>query len=63
MVSTSIIPKTHLVCSFLFAETFKYLYLLFSPPEMISLDKFVFTTEAHPLLRRPWTDTFIDYKA
>ncbi|PHZ12000.1 seven-hairpin glycosidase [Rhizopus microsporus ATCC 52813] len=49
--------------SFLFAETFKYLYLLFSPPEMISLDKFVFTTEAHPLLRRPWTDTFIEYKA
>ncbi|KAG1223028.1 hypothetical protein G6F35_004919 [Rhizopus arrhizus] len=48
--------------SFLFAETLKYLYLLFSPPDLISLDKFVFTTEAHPFLRRPWTDTFIDYK-
>ncbi|KAG2232457.1 hypothetical protein INT48_005174, partial [Thamnidium elegans] len=39
--------------TFLFAETFKYLYLLFSPPDLISLDKFVFNTEAHPLLRRP----------
>lgn len=41
--------------SFLFAETFKYLYLLFSPPGVISLDKFVLNTEAHPLSRRPWT--------
>ncbi|KAI9468919.1 MAG: glycoside hydrolase [Benjaminiella poitrasii] len=40
--------------SFLLAETFKYLYLLFSPPDLISLDKFVFNTEAHPFLRRPW---------
>ncbi|GAN06720.1 glycoside hydrolase family 47 protein [Mucor ambiguus] len=40
--------------SFLFAETFKYLYLLFSPPEIISLDKFVFNTEAHPFIRRQW---------
>ncbi|KAG0741213.1 hypothetical protein G6F62_009250 [Rhizopus arrhizus] len=40
--------------SFLFAETFKYLYLLFSPPDVVSLDKFVFNTEAHPFLRRHW---------
>ncbi|KAI8879887.1 glycoside hydrolase family 47 protein [Backusella circina FSU 941] len=40
--------------TFIFAETFKYLYLLFSPPEIISLDKFVFNTEAHPFLRRHW---------
>ncbi|KAI8145813.1 glycoside hydrolase [Fennellomyces sp. T-0311] len=40
--------------SFLFAETLKYLYLLFSPPDVISLDKFVFNTEAHPFLRRSW---------
>ncbi|KAI8980913.1 glycoside hydrolase [Pilobolus umbonatus] len=39
--------------SFFFAETFKYLYLLFSPFDVISLDKFVFNTEAHPFLRRP----------
>ncbi|OAD79527.1 glycoside hydrolase family 47 protein, partial [Phycomyces blakesleeanus NRRL 1555(-)] len=37
--------------SFLFAETFKYLYLLFSPPDIISLDHFVFNTEAHPFRR------------
>lgn len=36
--------------SFVFAETFKYYYLLFSPPDLISLDEYVFTTEAHPLL-------------
>ena len=36
--------------SFALAETFKYYYLLFSPPDLISLDDFVFTTEAHPLL-------------
>ncbi|KAI8378293.1 glycoside hydrolase [Choanephora cucurbitarum] len=41
--------------TFLFAETFKYLYLLFSPPDVISLDKFVFNTEAHPLLRRSFS--------
>lgn len=36
--------------SFVLAETFKYYYLLFSPPELVSFDDFVFTTEAHPLL-------------
>lgn len=36
--------------SFVFAETFKYYYLLFSPPSHISLDEYVFTTEGHPLL-------------
>ncbi|CAO3629146.1 unnamed protein product [Cunninghamella blakesleeana] len=40
--------------SFLFAETFKYLYLLFSPPDVISLDQYVFNTEGHPLRRRYW---------
>ncbi|KAG0188855.1 hypothetical protein DFQ28_004228 [Apophysomyces sp. BC1034] len=37
--------------SFLLAETFKYLYLLFSPPDVISLDEYVFNTEAHPFER------------
>ncbi|RIB24404.1 Glycoside Hydrolase Family 47 protein [Gigaspora rosea] len=32
-------------------ETLKYLYLLFSPPDVISLDTYVFNTEAHPLFR------------
>jgi mannosidase alpha-like ER degradation enhancer 2 len=39
--------------SFLLAETFKYLYLLFSPDQALDLGKVVFNTEAHPL-RRTW---------
>ncbi|ORX65946.1 glycoside hydrolase [Linderina pennispora] len=34
--------------SFFLAETLKYLYLLFSPPNLISLDEYVLNTEAHP---------------
>lgn len=34
--------------SFWMAETLKYFYLVFSEPELISLDDFVFSTEAHP---------------
>ncbi|GAM85253.1 hypothetical protein ANO11243_032570 [Dothideomycetidae sp. 11243] len=36
--------------SFWLGETLKYFYLLFSEPDLISLDDFVFNTEAHPLL-------------
>lgn len=43
---------------FLLAETFKYLYLLFSPPNVISLDEYVLNTEAHPLKRRPFQAQF-----
>jgi mannosidase alpha-like ER degradation enhancer 2 len=39
--------------SFAFAETFKYFYLLFAPPETLDFDNIVFNTEAHPL-RRTW---------
>ena len=39
--------------SFLFAETFKYFYLLFSPPGTLDFDAVTFNTEAHPL-RRTW---------
>ncbi|KAF0482074.1 seven-hairpin glycosidase [Gigaspora margarita] len=35
--------------SFFFAETLKYLYLIFSNTSLISLDEWVFNTEAHPL--------------
>ncbi|XP_031734149.1 mannosidase, alpha, class 1B, member 1b isoform X2 [Anarrhichthys ocellatus] len=36
--------------SFFLGETLKYLYLLFSDdPDLISLDQYVFNTEAHPL--------------
>ncbi|KAM7184299.1 glycoside hydrolase family 47 protein [Rhypophila sp. PSN 637] len=38
--------------SFWLAETLKYFYLAFSPPDLISLDDFVLNTEAHPF-RRP----------
>lgn len=34
--------------SFWMAETLKYFYLIFSEPSTISLDEFVFNTEAHP---------------
>lgn len=37
--------------SFWTAETLKYFYLIFSEPDHISLDDYVFNTEAHPLLR------------
>ncbi|GAA5913944.1 glycoside hydrolase family 47 protein [Sporobolomyces salmoneus] len=35
--------------TFWISETLKYLLLLFSGPEVLPLDKFVFNTEAHPL--------------
>jgi len=35
--------------SFLFAETFKYFYLLFAPADTLDLRKVVLNTEAHPL--------------
>ncbi|KAK3945395.1 glycosyl hydrolase family 47-domain-containing protein [Diplogelasinospora grovesii] len=37
--------------SFWIAETLKYFYLIFSDPELISLDEYVFNTEAHPFKR------------
>src|SRR3970040_1194260 len=39
--------------SFFLAETLKYLYLLYAPPETIDLNKMVFNTEAHPI-RKTW---------
>ncbi|KAI7957048.1 hypothetical protein MJO28_004143 [Puccinia striiformis f. sp. tritici] len=49
--------------SFVLAETFKYYYLLFSEPDLISLDDYVLNTEAHPFridspgksIKRYWT--------
>ncbi|MCV2361956.1 glycoside hydrolase family 47 protein [Paucibacter sp. DJ1R-11] len=35
--------------SFLFAETFKYFYLLFSPKSVLDFDAVTFNTEAHPM--------------
>lgn len=45
--------KADAMQSFLFAETFKYFYLLFSPPETLDFSQVVFNTEAHPI-RRTW---------
>ncbi len=42
-------PKDDVQQSFFLAESLKYLYLLFSDDELISLDQWVFNTEAHPL--------------
>lgn len=39
--------------SFVFAETFKYFYLLFASPQALDFDAVTFNTEAHPL-RRTW---------
>jgi mannosidase alpha-like ER degradation enhancer 2 len=39
--------------SFLFAETFKYFYLLFSPRNALDFKNVTFNTEAHPI-RRTW---------
>lgn len=36
------------VKSFWLSETLKYFYLIFSEPDLISLDDYVFNTEAHP---------------
>ena len=47
--------------SFFLAETLKYLLLIFAPDDYISLEDFVFTTEAHPL-RKPKKQEESDHK-
>lgn len=41
-------PKEDVMESFWLAETLKYLYLLFSETDLVSLNDWVFNTEAHP---------------
>ncbi|KAH7085611.1 class I alpha-mannosidase-like protein [Paraphoma chrysanthemicola] len=41
-------PRSDSMESFWMAETLKYFFLVFSDPDVISLDDFVFNTEAHP---------------
>jgi mannosidase alpha-like ER degradation enhancer 2 len=43
--------KTDSMQSFLFAETFKYFYLLFAPAKTLDFNTVVFNTEAHPVRR------------
>lgn len=45
--------KSDAMQSFLFAETFKYFYLLFAPENTLDFKNVVFNTEAHPI-RRTW---------
>ncbi len=44
--------KSDSMQSFLFAETFKYFYLLFASPETLNFDKVILNTEAHPMRRK-----------
>lgn len=44
--------KADTMQSFLFAETFKYFYLLFAPPRTLNFNRVIFNTEAHALKRR-----------
>jgi mannosidase alpha-like ER degradation enhancer 2 len=44
--------KSDSMQSFLFAETFKYYYLLFAPPKTLDFEKVVFNTEAHPIYKK-----------
>jgi mannosidase alpha-like ER degradation enhancer 2 len=41
--------KSDSMQSFLFAETFKYFYLLFASSKTLNFDKVIFNTEAHPM--------------
>ncbi|KAI1139319.1 glycoside hydrolase family 47 protein [Hypoxylon sp. FL0543] len=45
------LPQSDYMESFWLAETLKYFYLLFSPPDVVSLDEYVLNTEAHPFSR------------
>lgn len=45
--------KSDTMQSFLFAETFKYYYLLFAPSKTLNFKKVVFNTEAHPI-KKTW---------
>ncbi|OTA79565.1 glycoside hydrolase family 47 protein [Hypoxylon sp. CO27-5] len=45
------LPQSDYMESFWLAETLKYFYLLFCSPDVVSLDEYVFNTEAHPFLR------------
>jgi mannosidase alpha-like ER degradation enhancer 2 len=51
--SVETMEKKDAMESFFFAETLKYLYLLYAPKATLDLGKVVFNTEAHPL-RRTW---------
>ncbi|HCA78862.1 MAG TPA: glycoside hydrolase family 47 [Bacteroidetes bacterium] len=45
--------RSDLMESYFLAESLKYLYLLFAPPETLEFERVVFNTEAHPI-RKTW---------
>ncbi len=45
--------KSDSMQSFVYAETFKYYYLLFAPPKTLNFKKVVFNTKAHPI-KKMW---------
>ncbi|KAF2130001.1 glycoside hydrolase family 47 protein [Dothidotthia symphoricarpi CBS 119687] len=47
-ISADVPPRIDSMESFWMAETLKYFYLTFSEPNVVSLDDYVFNTEAHP---------------
>lgn len=51
VVSSIDAQQTDSMESFWMGETLKYFYLIFSEPDLISLDEWVFNTEAHPFRR------------
>ncbi|KUJ24161.1 putative mannosyl-oligosaccharide alpha-1,2-mannosidase [Mollisia scopiformis] len=51
-VTNPVPPQEDSMESFWLAETLKYFFLLFSEPDVISLDDFVLNTEAHPFRQR-----------
>jgi mannosidase alpha-like ER degradation enhancer 2 len=53
LVSVQTKEKADRMESFFLAETLKYAYLLFAPPETLDLDEVVLNTEAHPI-RPTW---------
>eukprot|EP01125_Pyxidicula_operculata_P015733 TRINITY_DN5367_c0_g1_i1.p1 TRINITY_DN5367_c0_g1~~TRINITY_DN5367_c0_g1_i1.p1 ORF type:complete len:245 (-),score=48.22 TRINITY_DN5367_c0_g1_i1:352-1086(-) len=48
--------------SFFMAETLKYLYLLFSPTDLIPLSDYVFNTEAHPTKKFTAPESWLVHK-
>ncbi|KAF5355355.1 hypothetical protein D9758_006099 [Tetrapyrgos nigripes] len=56
--TTEVVPpsKEDDMPSYFLAETLKYLYLMFTNEDPISLDKWVFNTEAHPFPVFEWTE-------
>ena len=59
--SDSNVQKDDVQQSWFLAETLKYLYLLFCDDDVISLDKWVFNTEAHPLPIKGQNSFYRDY--